>query len=290
MQILANGITAGLTTALLAVAFAIVYLPTRIFYIALGGVYVLASYVALSVTQTTGSFTVGTIAAVATGVILSVGCELLNHAPLDKRGASMGAHLIASLGLYIIFVQTAALTWGENTRTLPSSNAEMSLTIWEVSLDSAQVLGASVSLITLALFFIWLNFSNLGLQFRALADNAKELSLRGFSIRNLRMLAFGISGGLASVSAVLTSYDVGFNPHVGLSALLIAIVAAIIGGRFTFLGPIIGALLLEVVRAEVAWIFSSRWQEVATFVILIAFLYARPQGIINRSSRVESEA
>ena len=44
MQILFNGLCNGALIALLAMAFVIVYLPTKVFYIALAGVYVLAAY------------------------------------------------------------------------------------------------------------------------------------------------------------------------------------------------------------------------------------------------------
>lgn len=44
MQILFNGLCNGALIALLAMAFVIVYLPTKVFYIALAGVYVLGAY------------------------------------------------------------------------------------------------------------------------------------------------------------------------------------------------------------------------------------------------------
>ena len=47
MQILINGLISGATVALLALAFATVYLPTRVSHIALAGVYAFAPYVML---------------------------------------------------------------------------------------------------------------------------------------------------------------------------------------------------------------------------------------------------
>lgn len=44
MQILFNGLCNGALIALLAMAFVVVYLPTKVFYIALAGIYVLAAY------------------------------------------------------------------------------------------------------------------------------------------------------------------------------------------------------------------------------------------------------
>ena len=95
-----------------------------------------------------------------------------------------------------------------------------------------------------------LKYSQLGLEFRALADNAKEFALRGYNVNRLRLLAFGLSGLLGAVSSLLVAYDIGFDPNGGLNAVLLAVVAVIIGGRQSFLGPILGGILLGVIRSE----------------------------------------
>lgn len=46
MQTLVNGIITGLTVAVLALAFTATYLPTRIFFVALGGVYAIVPFIA----------------------------------------------------------------------------------------------------------------------------------------------------------------------------------------------------------------------------------------------------
>ena len=288
MQILANGLISGLTIAVLAVAFSVVYLPTRVFHIALGGIYAAAPFVAWAGVQAGWPWPVATLAAVLVTVALSLACERFNHAPLERKEAPLGAHLIASLGLYIIFVQAIALIWGNETKTLRIGLDE-SLKLEGVVLTYAQGLAAGISILTLIGFYAWLRFSNLGLQFRALADNPTELALRGYNVRRLRLLAFGVSGLLGAVSALLTAYDLGFDPHVGLSALLLAVVAVIIGGRQSFVGSVLGGLLLGVVRSEVVWFLSARWEEAVTFGLLALFLYVRPNGLVGRKTRLEAE-
>jgi len=288
MQILANGLISGLTIAVLAVAFSVVYLPTRVFHIALGGIYAAAPFVAWAGVQAGWPWPVATLAAVLVTVALSLACERFNHAPLERKEAPLGAHLIASLGLYIIFVQAIALIWGNETKTLRIGLDE-SLKLEGVVLTYAQGLAAGISILTLIGFYAWLRFSNLGLQFRALADNPTELALRGYNVRRLRLLAFGVSGLLGAVSALLTAYDLGFDPHVGLSALLLAVVAVIIGGRQSFVGSVLGGLLLGVVRSEVVWFLSARWEEAVTFGLLALFLYVRPDGLVGRKTRLEAE-
>lgn len=288
MQIIVNGLINGSAIALLALAFAVVYVPARILHIALGGIYVLAPYVAWAMIRAGLPWPGAVLLAVATGVALSLAIERFNHMPLELRGAPEGTHIISSLGIYIVVVQIVSLLWGSETQML---RTELSGSLYSsyVVITYPQVLviiGVGALLVG---FFTWLRASARGLQFRALADNPKELALRGYDVRLLRLLAFGISGLLAAAAGLLVAYDVGFNPNVGLPALLLAIVAAIIGGRSTFIGAVLGGLLLGIVRAEVVWLLSIQWQEAVTFALLALFLYLRPRGIIQRKTRLEAE-
>ena len=90
---------------MLAVAFSVVYLPTRVFHIALGGIYAAAPFVAWTGVQAGWPWPIATLAAIGVAIVLSLACEQFNHAQLEKKETPLGAHLIASLGLYIIFVQ-----------------------------------------------------------------------------------------------------------------------------------------------------------------------------------------
>ncbi|MFM7578014.1 MAG: ABC transporter permease subunit, partial [Microcystaceae cyanobacterium] len=96
-------------------------------------------------------------------------------------------------------------------------------------LTNAQIWAAIASSVVLGCFYAWLKYSQLGLEFRALADNAKEFALRGYNVNRLRLLAFGLSGLLGAVSSLLVAYDIGFDPNGGLNAVLLAVVAVIIG-------------------------------------------------------------
>ena len=109
MQILFNGLCNGALIALLAMAFVIVYLPTKVFYIALAGVYVLAAYLTKQLMAWGLPWPLAVLGALAAGVGVSLLCDLLNHRPLEKRRSSMGAHMISSLGIYMILVQVVAL-------------------------------------------------------------------------------------------------------------------------------------------------------------------------------------
>ena len=122
----------------------------------------------------------------------------------------------------------------------------------------------------------------------ALSYNPIQLSLLGHDIAKLRLLAFGLSGIFTTAAATLTALDVGFDPQGGLSAVLIAIVATIIGGKGSFAGPVICGILLGIARSQVVWYTSARWEDALTFLLLVLFLLFRPQGILGSKARIEA--
>lgn len=289
MQIIANGVVAGLTIALMALAFTIVYLPTRVFFVALGGLYTLIPFIAWSCLDAGLPWPIALVTCVSTSMALSIGCEMVNHGPLERKKGSSTTHLVSSLGLYIIFVQVVALAWGNESKVL-RTGLDTVVHIDAVVLTRAQILSGCGAIVLVASFFLWLKFTDLGLRFRALADNPVEMALRGHNTSRLRIVAFGLAGGFASAATMMVAFDIGFDTNGGLSALLLAVVAMIIGGRRSFLGPVVAGVALGILRSGAVWYVSARTQDAVTFSLAALFLVFFPDGLFGQKDRLEASA
>jgi len=287
MQVHVNGVIDGLALALLALGFQLVYLPTRILFVALAGLYSLAPYVYLAARSVVSNDVWCLAAAIGTTTLLALGLEFANHAPLSRRRAGSGAHLVSSLGLYIVIVQAIALIWGQNVRNL-RVGLDPTMAFAGTVLTQSQVLIGAVSCALTIGILALLFATGFGLRLRALASNPSAFALFGHDARPYRQAAFAMSGGFAAVVALLNARDVGFAPGSGLPAILLAVVAVIVGGRGSFAGPVAAGVLLGVLRAEVVWRLSARWQDVVTFGILALFLLACPRGLAGRPLRAEA--
>ncbi len=289
MQILMNGMIQGLLLALVGLGFALVYNATGIFHIAQGVVYAGAPFILLACVQGGLGWPAGIVLSLLFAVAVSCLYEVGNHWPLQTKEASKEIHLIASLGAYIALVQVIAILWGNETRVL-RSGVDATFSFAGIILTRSQLLGGAIALVVLFMFLFWLWRTDMGLRFRALADNPIQLSLMGYNIRLLRLAVFALSGLLTSIAALLMAMDIGFDPHSGLQMVLLAMVATIIGGRGSFLGPVVGAIMLGMLRSQVVWYTSARWEEAATFFLLVLFLFLRPQGLFGRVGRVEAQS
>lgn len=288
MQILANGLIQGLLLSIISLGFALVYNSTGILHIAQGAVFAISPFLLLSFIQSGVGIPIAIFLTLSISVILSMLFEFVNHWPLHRRGASDAIHLISSLGIYIVVIQVIAIIWGNETKVL-RAGIDVTYMLSDIIITRSQALGGIIALFSIMAFFLWLKKTDSGLKFMALSDNPTQLSLMGYDISRLRLLAFGLSGILTAAAAMLTAMDIGFDPHGGLSAVLLAIVATIVGGKGSFIGPVIGGMLLGIMRSQVVWHASARWQDAITFLVLVLFLFLMPQGIMGKKGRIETQ-
>ena len=285
LQALANGLLEGLLFAVLSVAFSLVYATTRVFYIALGGVYALAPYVLLAVMRHGLHWSLGLVLSVMLCSSLSILCEEWIHWPFERKHAPDTVHFIGSLGAFLIIVQTIALIWGNDVQMFHAGVDEVYI-FGKIRLTQSQAVGGVVATLVLAVLFVWIWRSPAGLKFRALADNPPLLAVFGMNVRRLRRFAFGLSGALTALVAILAASDVGFDPNVGMSAVLVSVAATILGGASSFASVAVAGLLLGLLRAQVVWHTSTQWEDAVTFAVLALCLFFLPGGlrslVINR--------
>lgn len=281
----ADGFISGLGTALLAVAFAVVYLPTRVFYIALGGIFAFVPYIVYACLMAGFGVIASFGCGIFSGIILSVLAEAVLHGPLEQRKTSTDGHFVCSLGYYIILIQIVCLIWGTQKKAF-RFGADAMTELGGVRLSLAQFSGAIAAILILTGFYLWVQHSKLGVQFRALADNPKELALAGLNINILRLLAFAVSGAFAAASAIIFASDLGFHPYSGLDAVLIALAAAMVGARWSLFGAVGMGIVIGIVRAQAGFVFSAQWQDPVTFLILIVVLWL--QEVFSAKRRLEA--
>jgi branched-chain amino acid transport system permease protein len=289
LQTLIDGLVQGILYALVGVAFSLVYSTTHAFHVALGAIYAFAPYLVLTSIRAGIGWTVGSVATVFLAAGMGILCEELLHWPLKNRDAPASVNLVASLGMFLVLVQVTVLIWGNETQVLrPGVDRVFDLSWVRLTRSQVGVLAGGTT--ALSLFFLWLHRSDLGLRLRGLSDNSVLLSLLGHDVRKLRRLVFATSGVLAAGASFGTAYDVGFDPHSGLRAVLVGAIATIVGGRGSLAGAVAAGVLLGVLRGQVTWFISARWEEAASYLVLVLVLFLRPNGLFGRSLRLEEQA
>lgn len=287
LQLVANGVVLGVLYALASSSFGLVYRATRVFHVSIGGVFLAGGY-GFWVAEERLYLSLPAALIAATGCAVLVGCvtEAVLYRPFSHRRASSGATLVASLGLYVIMENGAAVGFGNELRTLSRRAADPVLVgpIEISTVQLAQLLLATVALLALGAAIAFAPW------FRgvwAIGDEPDLVPVLGLPLYRYRMLVFAMSSALIGLASCLVVMDVGITPRTGFAWLFIGAVSALAGGVGRPLGWVVGAMLLSLVQALVIWQLSARWVEIVQFGLLVLALVFRPAGLLGPGLRAE---
>lgn len=288
-QLLLNALCNAATYSLLAIGFGLFYRSLRFFNIGFGAVYVVTSYAVITASQALGlplfvSIPSGLIFAGLVSVLMD---KLIFH-PLDKHGSSSGVLLVASLGIYIAIINLIALIFGNEIKIL-SKGMEPSYSLGSLIITRIQIIQILVGWLTTILFWLAIRKNTLIKAIWAMGKVPELIRALGLPYNQMRAIVFFLSALFAGLASIATSFDVGFDPHVGMGALLTGAVAVIVGGVDIYWGWICGASLIAFLQAIGVWLFSAKWNELITFALLIITLLFRPHGIFSQKRRAEEK-
>lgn len=286
-QLLGNGVVAGAVAILYAIGFGFVYRSLKVFHIALGAEFVFAAYMFYTFLVVAK---LPLVAAVVLTLFSSAGLSaLIEYAvyrPFALKRSSSGVVMIASLGVMIVVENLIALIYGNEVKTV-SSALEPSILMGSLRFTRIQLLELLVGLGLFGLVGAALKLGRWSKAVWALGDQPELVPVMGLPINKLRLMMITLSGLLTASAAMLVSWDIGMDPHIGMHYLLIGSVAVFFGGVDRYWAWGAGAMTLSVLQSLAVWRFSAQWTDLVTFGALVFVLVFRPQGLFGLSKRLE---
>jgi branched-subunit amino acid ABC-type transport system permease component len=284
MQFLGPAIGFGLVTAsilaLAAVGFTMQFGVTNLLNLAYGEVMAASGFVALMVNFAGFSIWVGMAAGAVFGALFSY---LLNRAvfiPFLRRGTRLFGMVIVTIAVGLIVENAILATTGPNFFSY-SIEQESSYNVGPLILATSQIVIMGIAVVCMLAIHGVLRYTKLGMAMRATATDASLA--RGCGIRTERIVdvAWLISGamcGLAGVALFINTTS--FTSATANSFLVVIVAAAVLGGVGQPYGAMLGALVIGLTSEISAIFFNPSYKNVVAFVILVAVLLLRPQGIL----------
>lgn len=281
-----NGLSAGSGYALIALGFGLIFQSTRFFNLNHGAVLTAAAYLYfLLVVPLMFPWPIALVTVIAAAAVLGCASELGVFRPLRKSRTSTAVPLIASLGLLIVVTNLISLLFGDETRSLNVDSVPEGFILLGAHITRTQIIMICTGLALSVSVWAFLKLTRLGKMIRAVsADN--ELSLIvGIDRDQIVLGIFALGSALAAVAGILIGYDTNLVPVMGFKAILIGVVAFIIGGTGSVLGALPGGLFVGLVQHLGILVLPTEWQDAIVYVLLILFLLVRPQGFLGERLR-----
>lgn len=130
--------------------------------------------------------------------------------------------------------------------------------------------------------------SALGYGFAAIRDDEGAAEASGVPTLRLKLIATGLSGGFMGMAgAPLPFYVTYLDPASGfnLNYAVNAIAMPLIGGTSSWLGPVVGAVLVGGLQEYLRVTISSAVNVLVAGVLMVAFVILAPQGIVGLFQR-----
>jgi len=256
----------------------------------------------------TGYVNFGSAAFFATGAYTSIFLYKAVHAPLPVMilcGTLMAALLglavgyltlrmrgvffaIATLALSVV-LYTLVVNWdyvggARGAYILQPRQMPFGFTRYVQVLFSTMLLMAAFSIVVARV----IETSAIGRGLAAIRDDELAAECAGVPTLRLKALAAATSGGLMGMAGTTFPYYLSYvepGAAFNLSYAVNSIAMPLIGGMMSWMGPLIGALLLGTVQQVVQVTVSSEWNLLIVGFLLVAFVTAAPRGIMGWVSR-----
>ena len=256
---------------------------------------------------------VGALVAIPVCMVVGYALERVAYRPL--RRAPRLAPLITAIGLSIVLQHVALMIFSRNPLVYPQIVDIVSYHVTSnpdgARITNVQIAIIGISVVMMGGLLLLIYRTKLGIAMRATAQSQQIAGLMGIDINFVIAVTFIIGAGLAAVAGAMVGTYYGIAQYqMGFLLGLKAFSAAVLGGIGNIGGAMLGGLLLGVIEALgagyigdltnlcplSAWsttiaercasdpnlsLFSSNYQDVFAFFVLIAVLVFRPSGLLG---------
>jgi branched-chain amino acid transport system permease protein len=300
VQLTVNGVTLGSVYALIALGYTMVYGILKLLNFAHGDVFMIGAFIGYGVLTALGGpldpsvpvwllITLMFLVAMVGAGGLNVAIERFAYRPL--RNAPRIAPLISALGVSFFLQNSALLLFSANFRSYETFNLIDPIRgiHWgPLNMSITRILTVVAAVALMIVLTIFVARTRTGKAMRATSFDREAAAMMGINVDRVIVVTFLISGALAGAAGVMFGLVFSQIFHfMGFYAGLKGFTAAVVGGIGSIPGAMLGGLLIGLAEAYTAGYWTSTFQDLVVFSLLIVFMLVRPTGIMGTRAIVK---
>lgn len=286
LQIAVNAISVGALYALLALGIALIFGIMNLINFAYGELMMIGGYSLVFLADAPLALMLaGTIAIVVLAALLM---DRIAFRPVRK--ADPTTLLVTSFALSYLLQNLAILIFGAYPKTTPvGSEVNRVFFLGDVAVSVLDLIMVGAVVLMIAGLTLLIRGTNVGIRMRAAAEDFGMARVLGVRADRIIAVAFALSGVLAAVAAYFLVAQTGsVSPLFGVSPVLIAFIATILGG----LGSLAGAVMAGFGLGAITVLFQeflpetlANYRNAFVFGVVLLTLVWRPEGLIPKRAR-----
>jgi branched-chain amino acid transport system permease protein len=283
-----TGFVLGGTYALVAMGLTLQYGVARIMNLAYGDIIIAASFGAFVLFTALGvNPLLGMLIVIPAGFALNWLIYALMLQPLARRsrdrGRLEGDSILATFGLLFVIQGVALVIFGAGFQSY--SFLAVPVDILGTTIAANRLLAFVLAVVFGLGLWLMLTRTRFGTVIRAVAANPASAPLVGINVDSVARFAFALGGALAAAGGVVVSMYLTFSATMGVIFTMKALIVVIMGGVGNLMGALAAGLILGLVETLVASFIDPGLTLAATYLIFLAVLVIRPQGLFGKAAR-----
>ena len=287
LQILIDGFAISSLYALGAIGFTLIFGVSGVLNLAHGGVMLVAALAGWFLAGESGLGTyLGTPLGVLAGMVTAYITFLMVVRPIQRSAAIPREEKE-------IFVLTGTLLWGimiqQGMAWLFSDNPvtmrpliQGVATLGGVRVPFNEIMIAVLCWVVIGLLWLFVNRTRLGKALLAASMNPRGLTLLGFELSRIYLLAWTIYGVLAGIAGVLLASFLGVSTNNAGQLTASAFSIVVLGGLGSVSGSLMAAYVVGYLETITAYLVAPTLRPLPALLLLVLVVYVRPQGFLGR--------
>jgi branched-subunit amino acid ABC-type transport system permease component len=285
MNTIVPAIGFGLITAsILAVAgvgFTLQFGVTNILNLAYGDIMTATAFLGYLLTRSGTNVWLALAAGAVFGAVFSLVLNRALYTPFARHGTKLFGMIIVTISVSLIIQNGLQAIFGATFFSLKMSQGH-SYRFGSMVFTSAQLGIIGIAVVSMLVVHLLLSRTKLGKAMRATAADPELARSCGIATDRVIDVTWLLSGALCGIAGIALVMNItSFTSTTGGASLIPIVSAAVLGGVGQPYGAMLGALVIGVSSELAAALISPDYKQAAAFVILIAVLLVRPQGILS---------
>src|SRR5260370_15101902 len=278
-----SGLATGGIYASLALALVMIYQVTRLVNFAQGEMAMFSTYIAWSLINAGMGYWPAFLLTVLLAFVLGVVIERVVIRPVEN--APVLAIVVIFIAVLVILNSATGWIYSYTIKTFPSPFPKEPL-FGNPYISSHELGAIGVTLVVLALLYVFFRFTPLGLAMRAVAQNPESSRLVGIRVGWMLALGWGLAAAVGAVAGMMIAPIVYLDPNMMGGILLYAFAAALLGGIDSPGGPVLGGFALGALQyVPRAFCIGDERNLAVALGLRRGVLLAKPPGFFGTADR-----
>jgi len=280
-----NGIILGLLYALIALGLTLILGVMEVINFVHAGLFTFGAYLSLVLTGYIGFWPSLIIAPFIVGLI-GILYETLTFRRVYGKDPLFG--LLLAFGLVLASTEVVRMIWGPTGYAMnPPQGLMGSVNLGFMLYSKYRIFAGLLTLVLIFLMWAFLEKTTYGMVIKAGVSDSEMIGALGKNLPKVRTLVYSIGSIFAGIAGVLLAPLQGVKPDMGMAIIMPAFVVIVVGGVGSFLGTIIGSLLVGLTVTIVVMV-APRISDLAMYAILAIIILKRPRGLMGEKSGLEA--